>query len=278
MRTLSHLLLPAFFLLLFQGGEARPQASRPAPRITGKEITQALEKGLAWIASFASLALAEIYLWDGLKELKKPLQALSRRLQELQVSSGGWFHGSVPMANYSSDMVAATNLAVLALQRPGEGRVSCEAELPGGGLRLLQEAPERRRGFRLRDRPSLEGAGPLRGRKDGRDLPGARLPAPGREPVEAARGMGLPGPPSLPGPGRAVPAGPLQRPRLFRVSLLRDPNGRPGPPGPQGHLYLGVHPLRDPFHKVPARRTISSQAARASSRVTWVWPVTMRSV
>ncbi len=55
-----------------------------------------------------------------MKELKKPLQALSRRLQELQVSSGGWFHGSVPMANYSSDMVATTNLAVLALHALGK--------------------------------------------------------------------------------------------------------------------------------------------------------------
>ncbi len=217
MRSLSLFLFPAFILLLFPGGGARPQASKPAPGNSRKEIARALEKGLAWIAShqnpngswglkggvmsytlvcglallaegsstrkgkykdairrflgfvlarlrpdgsfkkdrtmetwiasFASLALAEIYLRDRLKGLKKPLQALSRRLQELQVSSGGWFHGSVPMANYSSDMVAATNLAVLALHALGKAGFPATKKCLEAAFRYYQRLQNADGGF-----------------------------------------------------------------------------------------------------------------------------------
>lgn len=83
-----------------------------------------------WVVALTALALSEIQRRDG--GLDSPLQHLEKRLEALQTESGGWFHGARPLAQYSSDLVAATNMALLAL-----------AALRGSGVPVPQEVIDR---------------------------------------------------------------------------------------------------------------------------------------
>ncbi|MBN2490383.1 MAG: PDZ domain-containing protein [Planctomycetes bacterium] len=68
-----------------------------------------------WQVAFATLALAAIHQREPIDGVRVRLEGLGRRLAALQRPSGGWFHGGRPHANYSTDLVAATNLAAIAL-------------------------------------------------------------------------------------------------------------------------------------------------------------------
>ncbi|MEW6746941.1 MAG: prenyltransferase/squalene oxidase repeat-containing protein [Planctomycetota bacterium] len=68
-----------------------------------------------WSVAFTALALSEASRRDPDLGLGQTLAALASYLEKLQTSSGGWFHGQRPLAHYSSDMVAVTNLVVIAL-------------------------------------------------------------------------------------------------------------------------------------------------------------------
>jgi hypothetical protein len=89
-----------------------------------------------WCVAFTALFLSEVALRDGREDLEEKLTALGRRLENLQRETGGYSHGLRPRAlvgpggslYYSEDLVAATNVVVLAIHALAKAGVEVSAD------------------------------------------------------------------------------------------------------------------------------------------------------
>ena len=107
------------------------QGSSPGAGKYGRELARALhhlrervdDKGAVegdssmgcWSQAFTLLVLAEACRRRPGEELQATVRGMTRWLESQQLPSGGWFHGTKALANYATDLVAVTNLALLSL-------------------------------------------------------------------------------------------------------------------------------------------------------------------